>query len=245
MTLPALILVHGGFHAGDCWNLTVGAVNRLAPGLRVFALDLPGRRSKPADLSSLTISDWVDSVVAEIDSAGLRDVVILGHSMAGLTVPGVVTKIGAGRVREMILAAACVPPHGVAMVDVLGQPLASITRRNVKRGGPQTFPEFAAKYFFLNGVPKPRRDFMKGRLYPESSRIMAEPVSRTRLPDSVHRTWILTMRDRTHPLGEQHASIDALGGVHTLVQMDTCHSLMVSEPELLAGMLVARCRLYA
>jgi hypothetical protein len=35
-----------------------------------------------------------------------------------------------------------------------------------------------------------------------------------------------------------------LGGVQTLIEMDTCHCLMVSEPERLAKVLVERCRLY-
>jgi hypothetical protein len=33
--------------------------------------------------------------------------------------------------------------------------------------------------------------------------------------------------------------------VQTLIEIDTCHCLMVSEPERLAETLVERCRLYA
>ena len=39
--------------------------------------------------------------------------------------------------------------------------------------------------------------------------------------------------------------IEAIGGMQTLIAMDTCHCLMVSEPERLAEILVERCRLYA
>src|SRR5262245_37548497 len=109
MTMPALVLVHGNGHASDCWELTIDEVRRLAPALTVLAIDLPGRRGKPGDLRTLTIADCVESVVCDIEDAGLRDIVIIGHSMAGLTIPGVVTKLGSSRVREMILAAACVP----------------------------------------------------------------------------------------------------------------------------------------
>lgn len=244
MTLPALVLVHGGFHAGDCWALTIDAIKRLAPDLRVFPVDLPGRRSTPGDLRALTIADLVASVVAEIDNAGLDSVVIVGHSMAGLTVPGVTSAIGAGRVRELILAAACVPSAGASLVDVLSPPLAAVVRHHAKKGEPHTFPGPAARLLFLNGVPRTRRLFMQGRLYPESSRVMVEKVSRKALPDSVHRTWILTRRDRMHSPAVQLAGMKALGGVHTVAELETCHSLMVSEPELLADLLVARCRLY-
>jgi pimeloyl-ACP methyl ester carboxylesterase len=245
MALPALVLVHGGAHAGDCWDLTVGEIQRLAPELRVLAVDLPGRRGKPGDLWTLTIADWVNSVVADIDDAGLDDVVIVGHSMAGLTVPGIVTKLGASRVREMILAAACVPTEGAAMVDALSGPLALGARWSSKKGAPYEWPPSVPRFVFLNGVPRARRRFMAGRLYPESSRITVEEVSRRGMPDEVPRTWILTLRDRTHPAKEQHESIKAIGGVQTIIPINTCHGLMVSEPERLAQILVDRCQLYS
>jgi len=43
----------------------------------------------------------------------------------------------------------------------------------------------------------------------------------------------------------QRRSIEALGGVQTVILLDTCHDLMVSEPERLATILVERCRRYA
>ena len=66
MALPALVLVHGGQHAADCWDLTVDEIHRRATGLTVVSLDLPGRRDKPGDLLAATIDDWVDSLLADI-----------------------------------------------------------------------------------------------------------------------------------------------------------------------------------
>jgi pimeloyl-ACP methyl ester carboxylesterase len=91
MALPALVLVHGGGHAADCWEPTIDEIHRQEPELTVLAVDLPGRRGKPGDLYTLTIADFVESVVADIEEAGLGDIVLAGHSMAGLTVPGVLT----------------------------------------------------------------------------------------------------------------------------------------------------------
>jgi pimeloyl-ACP methyl ester carboxylesterase len=245
MALPALVLVHGGSLAGDCWDLTIDEVRRMAPELVVLAVDLPGRRAKSGDLLSASIRGWVDSVVADVDAAELNDIVIVGHSMAGLTVPGVVTNLGASRVREMILAAACVPTEGTAMVDVVGRHTALMARRNGRKGDPYEWPPLLPNLLVLNGVRRRRRRFMAGRMYPESSRIPLEKVSRRCMPDEVPRTWIFTIRDRTHPPREQLASVAAIGGVQTLIPIDTCHGLMVSEPERLAEILVERCRLYA
>ena len=84
MALPALVLVHGGSLAADSWDLTVNEINRQAPELTVLAVDLPGRRSKPGELRTVTIADFVESVVADVENAGLDDIAIVAH-FAGWT----------------------------------------------------------------------------------------------------------------------------------------------------------------
>jgi pimeloyl-ACP methyl ester carboxylesterase len=243
MTFPGLVLVHGGEHAGDCWDLVVAELRSQEPQLRVLAVDLPGRGRTPGDLETATIGDWVESVVTDIERDGLGDIVIVAHSMAGVTVPGVVAKLGFPRVREMIFAAAFVPPQGQAIVDTLDGPLAWFARRGAGAGKTVKVPRMVARYAFCNGMSSQQREFALSRLYPESARIPAEPVDRSALPDDVPRTWILTTRDRALSNKSQQASIAALGGVQTLIPIDACHDVMVSHPERLAQILIERCRL--
>src|ERR1700758_1891250 len=222
MALPALVLVHGGGLAADSWELAVDEIHRLAPELTVLAVDLPGRRDKPGDLTQMTIADFVGSVVGDIESAGLEDIVIVGHSIGGMTLPGVATKLGAVRVREMIFAAAFLPPEGTSLVDSLPWLLAGIARRVVKGGVPRETPRWLARFAYLNGVPSDRRRFMTGKLYAESLRILTENVSRRGMPDDIPRTWILTKRDRAIAPKLQRENVKALGGVQTLIEIDTC-----------------------
>ena len=243
MALPDLVLVHGGEHAGDCWEHALTELRTQAPELRTLAVDLPGHGAKPGDLATVTIGEWVESVVADIEKAGFGDIVIVGHSMAGVTVPGVVAKLGSARVREMILVTAFVPPQGGAIVDTLGGPLAWFARRAAKKGKPTEVPKIAARYAFCNGMTPQQRRFTLARLYPESARIPAEPVDRSDLPADVPRTWILTTRDRALSVASQHRSIKALGGVDTVIPIDACHEVMISHPERLAQILFERCRL--
>jgi pimeloyl-ACP methyl ester carboxylesterase len=245
MSLPALVLVHGGGLAGDSWGLTIDEIHRRTPDMTVLAVDLPGRRGKPGDLLTVTIADFVESVVDDIERAGVGDLVLVGHSMAGLTVPGVVAKLGSARVRELVLATAFVPPEGKSLVDTLTGPLALTARRNAKRGGLSQTPALGIRFGYLNGMPRARRKFMADKVYPESARILAEKVSGHAVPDDVPRTWILTRRDRALSVKSQYKSIEAIGGVQTVLPVDTCHCLMVSEPEKVAEILVERCRLYA
>jgi pimeloyl-ACP methyl ester carboxylesterase len=243
MPLPDLVLVHGGEHAGDCWDLVIAELRSTAPGLRTLAVDLPGHGRKPGDLATVTIGEWVDSVVGDIEEAGLGDLVIVGHSMAGVTVPGVVTKLGSARVREMILASAFVPPQGSAIADTLGGPLAVFARRAARIGRPMKIPAPAAQWAFCNGMTPARRRLTMSKLQAESARIPGEPVDRSGLPDDVPRTWILTTRDRALSVKSQHASIAALGGVQEVIPIDACHEVMFSHPERLAHILIERCRL--
>jgi pimeloyl-ACP methyl ester carboxylesterase len=245
MALPALVLVHGGGLAADSWELTVEEIQRLAPELTVLALDMPGRRNKSGDLREMTIADYVDSLVGDIESAGLEDIVIAGHSMGGMTLPGVVTELGSARVREMIFAASFLPPEGTSIVDGSPWLIATVAGRIAKRNVPTPTPKWMARFLFMNGVPSHRRRFMAGKLYAESLRILTEKVSRRGMPDDIPRTWILTRRDRALAPKVQRKYIDALGGVQTLIEMDACHMMLVSEPEQLAKILVERCRLYA
>lgn len=243
MALPALVLVHGGGLAADSWDLAVDEIRRQEPELPVVAPDLPGRRNKPGDLRLLTIADFVDSLVGDIESAELDDIVIVGHSLGGMMLPGVAAKLGAARIREMIFAAAFLPPEGSSVVDSLPWFLAGIARNFVKGGVPRETPRLLARFGYLNGVPPDRRRFMTGKLHPESLRILTEKVSWRGMPDDIPRTWILTTRDRAIAPKLQRKNIEALGGVQTLIEIDTCHCPMVSEPERVAEVLVERCRL--
>lgn len=245
IALPGLVLVHGGEHAGDCWDLVVAELRRLAPELRTLAVDLPGRGRTPGNLATATIGEWVDSVVADVQGSGLGPVVIVGHSMAGVTVPGVVAKLGSARVREMILAAAFVPPQGRSIADTLGGPLAVFARHAAKGSRPVRLPGLVTQYAFCNGMTRERRRLTMSKLCAESPRIPGEPVDREELPAGVPRTWILTTRDRALSHESQHASMAALGGVQEVIPIDACHELMFSHPQRLAQILLERCRVRA
>jgi pimeloyl-ACP methyl ester carboxylesterase len=164
--------------------------------------------------------------------------------MAGLMMPGVASYLGADRVREMIFAAAFLPPEGTSIADSSPYLIAKTARSRARKNVPGPTPAWMARFVFMNGIPSHRRRFMTGKLYAESVRILTEPVTRRGMPDDIPRTWILTRRDRALTPKLQRKYIEAVGGVQQLIEMDTCHMLMVSEPERLAKILVERCRSY-
>ncbi len=240
MTTAGLVLVHGGSHAGDCWDPTVAALAACAPELPVLAVDLPGRRSQPGDLANLTIDECVSGVIEQIDHAGLDEVVLVGHSMAGITVPGVAAALGASRVKHLVFLSCCIPPEGGTVFDTLNGPLRALVDRVARAGGiSEPMPRAAARYLFCNGMTKDQREFALSHLHQDSASIGAQPVSRAGLSREIPRTWIMLLRDRSLRPKKQRWFIENLGGVDHVIELDTCHNAMISEPEALASILRA------
>jgi pimeloyl-ACP methyl ester carboxylesterase len=237
---PTLVFVHGGQHTGACWQPTLEAIERIEPGAATLAVDLPGRRGEPGDLATLTIADCVRSVVRQIDEAGADRVVLIGHSMAGITIPGVATELGSDRVAQVVYVACCVPPDGGTVMSTLRPPVSWIARamsRFVKVSRP--LPRPVAGWMFANGMSKEqRRDVVAGLVH-DSAVVTREPVDRSGMPD-LPTTWVITLQDNSLKPDLQRRFIANLGNVDEVIEIDTCHNVMVSEPDRLAALVLAR-----
>lgn len=239
MPSPALVLIHGGSHSARCWQPTISELARQSPHTQVLAVDLPGRGAVPADLGTVTVQDWVDSTIAQIDAAGLSDVVLVAHSMGGLTAPGVAAALGAERVRALVMVAACIPPQGGTVMDTLSPLLRRGIERQARKGG--AAPPLAkplASMFFCNGMSKEQKRFVLDQLCDDASQTAREAIDRSLLPDTIPRTWVLTGRDRALRPKQQRQFMHNLGGVGRVIEIDTCHDVMVSEPTRLAEVLL-------
>src|SRR5882757_4788257 len=92
-------------------------------------------------------------------------------------------------------------------------------------------------------MTRAQREFTMGRFYPESPSIALENVDRTARQCAAD---VDPHHPRSHAVGQsQSRSIAAIGGVQTVIPIDTCHDLMISEPNRLAEILVDRRRLYS
>ena len=59
----------------------------LARRTPVLAVDLPGRGTHPAAPGTVDFAACAATVTADIDEAGFADVVLVGHSLAGCSMP--------------------------------------------------------------------------------------------------------------------------------------------------------------
>ena len=75
------ILIHGAQHSSRCWEPIIDLLD--APALRI---DLPGRGQHPTPLDQVHLNDFIESAVEDIETAEAHDTVLVGHSMAGLSI---------------------------------------------------------------------------------------------------------------------------------------------------------------
>ena len=79
---PPLILLHGMTFDRTMWRDIIPALQRLDPGRRVMAIDLPGHGESP-DQSSYDLDLIVEQIHAVVQEAGLTAPVVVGHSASG------------------------------------------------------------------------------------------------------------------------------------------------------------------
>jgi len=193
---------------------------------QVVALDLSGhgarREARPFD--QISIADYVDDVVGEVETRELRDVVLVGHSLAGLTIPHAAARLGS-RIRRLVYLATSNPPEGGTIMQLMQQPLSPVLRG------------LDSRQMFCNDLDDETSEWLLERLADEPAGPMNEPVVKVRLPPELPTTYILLERDATLP-PELQLEQAREAGVDEVVRFDSGHSAFAAKPRELAELLL-------
>ena len=228
--MTPFVLIHGGTFDGRCWDLLVPHLD--APAL---AVDLPGRGKHPMPLDEVDLRSCIDAVVADIDEAGYDEVVLVGHSMAGLTMPGVIGRLG-DRVRHAAFVACTVPPDGGTILDTLDPAIRELAAAAPPSASTLPTPEIAA-LVLGDDLTDEQLQWCSDRMVPEAAHLISEVVDLSPLRTSnVSRTWIRTLGDRILDPAKQ-LEFAANVGDCPVVDVDCGHMCMVGRPEALAALL--------
>ena len=229
--MTPLVLVHGGGLDHRCWD-------PLLPHLDgpVLAVDLPGRGAHPAPLDEVTLADCAASIHEDVDAAGFDDVVLVGHSLAGCSLPGAVGLLG-DRVRHVVFVGCTVPEDGSSTFDTLDPEIQEM----ILAAGPVTRPkpmdEAVARIVLGNDLTEEQFAWCSSCLVAEAPRLTTEPVDLSGLRGaSCRRTWIRTMQDVIVPPDKQLRFAANVGDCD-VVDLDAGHMCMISRPDALAALL--------
>ena len=234
-------LIHGGGATGAFWDRLLP---HLDEGEDVLAVDLPGRRARPADLGTLTVDAEVASVVADIEAgAAAGPITLVAHSSGGLVVPGVVAAHG-GRVAAIVLNAALVPVESGCGIDCMQQR---------HREGLRLAVEAAARDGRTITLPPPADPEASRRAYggePLDDATLAFVLDPARsVEDTVHHyfqpvhwsaaagvpiTYVLNENDRPIRPEMQEVMVTRLPAPVEVIRLESGHLLPVTSPALFA-----------
>ncbi|MEE1800004.1 alpha/beta fold hydrolase [Streptomyces sp. NPDC101062] len=114
--MSTYLLVHGAWHSGEVWERVVPLLE--AAGHRVFAPSLTGYGDTAHLASSATgLDTHVDDIVGLITEEDLTEVILVGHSYAGLVISSVANQVP-DRIARLVYLDAMVPEDGESAADV-------------------------------------------------------------------------------------------------------------------------------
>jgi len=175
--MATFVLVHGAWQTAATWDLVAPKLQ--AAGHRVVIPLLRGLENDSSALSSAGLQTHIDDVLGSLARDNLRDVILVGHSYAGMII-GAVAEHAPQRLDRLVYVDAFVPSDGQSAMDLFPPAFADRFRQRADkegegwllRPGEATLDGWGLK-------PGAARDFVKARLSDFSIRCFSEAV---RLP---------------------------------------------------------------
>ena len=222
MGVDGVVLVHGSNLSAACWDRVVEHLK--APAV---AVDLAGRGSRSADITTVTLQDCVQSVVDSADRAALDRFVLVGHSLGAVTITEIASRFPE-RVAELVYVGGLVPAPGRSAATIMfGEDLPA--------GEPRTTTEERAKMFFANDMTDEHWVAVWDGFVPESASLWNARL--TGYPSGIPITYVSMTDDVGVPpaLAKQMIANLAADVDHRVLSAG--HIAMVTKPRELAAII--------
>ncbi|MFJ9909412.1 alpha/beta fold hydrolase [Streptomyces sp. NPDC101152] len=235
------VLVHGAWHSGRVWDRVVPLLTRA--GHQVFAPSLTGHGEKKHLLTAdVDLDTHIGDVVALLGERDLTDVVLVGHSYAGMVISGVANEVP-DRIAHLVYVDAMVPTDGESALDVIPDKTQRLIDAAAASDAPWRIPpvpELPAP-IGLFGVTDPADTaWLRTMLSDESVRCFLQPV-RLDNPamDAIARTHIHCVGSAPGDVTRRPVPTVQPGGTASQVwELQSGHDCMVTVPDALTDVLL-------
>lgn len=237
--------LHGGGQGGWVWDETIAALGAQTGGGfgRALALDAPGcgkkRGRQGEDLDNVAIAA---ELIGDIEAAGLKDVVLVGHSQAGQVLP-LMAEQRPELFRRLVYVTCSAPPPGRSTLSMMGQGLHGANPEEV--GWPVLSEDFAERYqrMFCNDMTPAEAEAFLGKLgkdmWPAPTYSFAD--WRYDHLGAVPATFVICLQDLSLPAAWQERFADQVKAERR-VRIDAGHQVMNTRPHALAEALRCEAR---
>jgi pimeloyl-ACP methyl ester carboxylesterase len=183
--MASFVLVHGAWHGGWCWLRVARLLRDAAHEVYTPTLTGLGERAHLAGPET-DLETHVQDVVGVLEAEELRQVILVGHSYAGMVITGAAGR-AANRLSHLVYLDAFVPEIGRALLDYAG-PRAEAIRESARTAGEGwRIPPFPPERF---GVTSQRdREWLQRRLVSQPLKSFEQPLTAVG-GDKLKRTYI-------------------------------------------------------
>jgi pimeloyl-ACP methyl ester carboxylesterase len=236
--MTTYVLVHGAWHTGQSWARVVPRL--AASGCRVLTPTLTGNGETRHLLSpEVGLDTHADDITGLITDEDLREVVLVGHSYAGMVISAVANRVP-DRIARLVYLDAMVPVHGESAADVMPVTKTLIDAALASESGWRVppMPELPPP-LGLFGVTDPSDvAWLRTMLSDQSVRCLQQPVQFDNpAAERIPRTHIhCTVR----PEGFEARPVPPVqpnGEPAHVLELPTTHDCMITMPDALAALL--------
>ncbi|MGO4116783.1 alpha/beta fold hydrolase [Rhizobium ruizarguesonis] len=234
--MATYVLIAGAWHGSWCWVEVVRMLE--AAGHRVLTPNLLGTQAEDEPETTEPLQRWAEQI-ADIVRQEVDEVVLVGHSRAGLVISEVAERVPE-KIDLLVYLAAYLLQDGQTLNDWAQRALDADAMTNAvafhSDGTCTIKPEFLEKIFY-NRTSAHFIDFARARTVPEPIAAFMSPIqiSQERF-GSVRHGYIECLQDQAIPLDMQKAMQAPSPNVMT-VQLDCDHSPFFSMPHELVSAL--------
>jgi pimeloyl-ACP methyl ester carboxylesterase len=235
--MAIFILVHGAWLDSSGWR---DVAERLrASGHTAVAADLPGHGADATPLAGQTLDAYASSVVSAVDAAA-EPVILVGHSLGGVTISTVAERRPAA-IRRLVYVAAYLLRDGETVQQISetdGDSRVPAAMRPSADWSSVAIDPATAGEIFCNGCTADVASGVVQSMRAEATAPFGTPLHLTAANfGTVPRAYITTRNDRVLSPALQDRMVAALPCTPVL-SIDTGHLPFLAQPERLATMLI-------
>ncbi len=224
------VLVHGAWRGGWIWREVADLLT--GRGHKVFTPTLSGVADRSHLLSrDINLGTHIADIVNLMKWEELDDIVLCGHSYAGMVVSGVAEEMSHA-ISSIVFLDAFMPENGHSLFDYLNQERREATLALIERGAITQEPIPAAVF----GVSEKKRAWVDSKCTPHPIRCFTQKLTLTGARERIpKKTYIFATEWSSHfrPFYEK-AKADPAWRTY---EVACGHDVMVDMPERLAEIL--------
>lgn len=237
---PTFVLVHGAWHGAWCWRRVLPLLR--AAGVEAHAVTLTGVGERAHLLTpAVDLHTHIQDVIGLIEAEELSEVVLVGHSYAGMVITGVADRLLQSRpaaLARLIYLDASVPDPGTAWSTPHSPETRQARTEAAAASGGLSFPPPDASVFGLQGAD---RDWVNRRQTPQPLAVYRSPLKFDEAAlAAVPRLFVDCTAPALPTIAVSRARVRQMPGWR-VSELATGHDPMVSQPQALAAELLRWC----